>query len=148
MLKIIKGDILNSNCNVICHQVNEDGYMGGGLALSIATRYPEVEKEYNEYCGYFEDRTMLYGDVFICEYDKDKYIANCFTQRNFITSIEDIKQVFNILVPKCKKLNLTIAVPYNYGCGIARGNWQEVYETLEDISNKYEYDIEIYQLED
>lgn len=148
MIKIITGDILESNANVICHQVNEDGYMGGGLAYSIANRYPEVEEEYALYCAGFENKEDLYGDCFICEYDEDKYIANCFTQRNFVTNIQDIENVFNILIPKCKKLGLTIAMPYNYGCGIAKGNWIDVYNTIEEISNKYDYEVEVYKLED
>lgn len=41
-----KGDVLESGCNVICHQVNEYGVMGGGLAKQIANKYPSVSEDY------------------------------------------------------------------------------------------------------
>ena len=47
--KIIKGDLLETNADIICHQVNLQGVMGGGLALSIARKYPNVNKIYEDY---------------------------------------------------------------------------------------------------
>ena len=40
------GNILNAEESIICHQVNVDGVMGGGLAKQVANAYPNVEKEY------------------------------------------------------------------------------------------------------
>lgn len=37
-------DLLLSDCNVICHQVNCKGVMNAGIAKSIRKRYPEVYK--------------------------------------------------------------------------------------------------------
>lgn len=50
MVTIKNGDILESTENIICHQVNVDGIMGGGLARQIASCYPDVEKGYREFC--------------------------------------------------------------------------------------------------
>ena len=47
--RFIKGDLLKADADVICHQVNLQGVMGGGLALSIAMKYPNVNKIYEDY---------------------------------------------------------------------------------------------------
>lgn len=148
MIKIVKGDILESKENIICHQVNEDCVMGGGLALQIARTYPKVEKEYQEFCKRFDDKKMLYGQYQICQIGKRKYIANCFTQREFNTNLKDIRLVFSGLLESCKLNGLSICVPYKYGCGIANGNWEEVSKLFEELSNEYGIDIVIYELED
>lgn len=139
------GDILKSTENIICHQVNEDGVMGGGLALQIATQYPHVEKEYKKFCNQFKD--ILYGQYQICKIEDRKYIANCFTQRNFITNLEDIEKVFKGLLESCKLNNFSICIPYKYGCGIANGNWEEVSKLFDSLSSEYNIDINVYKYE-
>lgn len=143
------GDLLKAKENIICHQVNENGRMGGGLALQIATQYPNVEKEYKLYCDLFKQNNVEpYGQYQVCKIDDKKYIANCFTQRDFITNLEYINLVFSGLLESCKLNNFTIAIPYKYGCGIAKGNWEEVEKTFEKLSNRYGIDISVYKLEE
>lgn len=36
----IKGNLLESDCDIICHQTNTLGIMGGGIALQIKNKYP------------------------------------------------------------------------------------------------------------
>lgn len=145
MLIYKKGDILNTTENIICHQVNEDGVMGGGLALQVAAKYPYVENEYKQFCNQF--KSILYGQYQVVKIDERKYIANCFTQRDFITNLQDIEQVFSGLLESCKLNNFTIAIPYKYGCGIANGDWNKVSKLFEDLSNEYEVNIIVYELE-
>lgn len=139
-------DILKAPENIICHQVNEESVMGGGLALQIAKKYPQVEKEYKDFCNQFKD--IIYGQYQICKIGNRKYIANCFTQRNFITNLEDIKLVFSGLLESCKLNNLTIAVPNRYGSGIANGDWNKISKLLEQLSDEFNVDINIYKLEE
>lgn len=143
MLIYKKGDLLKAKENLICHQVNEDGIMGGGLALQIANRYPNVEKNYKNFCIEYKD--MLYGQYQALKIADKKYIVNCFTQRNFVTNLKDVEQVFRGLLQTCELNNFTIAVPKNYGCGIAKGNWDEVSNLLNDLSNEYEVNIVVYE---
>lgn len=145
MLVYKRGDILNATENIICHQVNEEGYMGGGLALQVATQYPQVEKEYKDFCKKYNG--LLYGQYQVCKIGNRKYIANCFTQRNFVTNLEDIKKVFRGLLESCKLNGFSICVPFKYGCGIANGNWDEVSKIFEDLSNEYGIDIVVYKLD-
>lgn len=144
MLVYKTGDILKATENIICHQVNENGVMGGGLALQIAAQHPIVEREYQEFCGKYKD--YLYGQYQVVRIGKRKYIANCFTQHNFTTYLNDIEQVFRGLLENCKINGFSIAIPFKYGCGIARGSWVMVSEMFENLSNEYGIDIAVYKL--
>lgn len=115
MLIYKTGDILKATENIICHQVNVDGVMGGGLALQIAKQYPEVEKQYQSYCeNCNNDYERLKGRVYEIE------VENKYT---------------------------IIAVPFKYGCGIAKGDWNIVSKIFEDLSNEYGIDISVYKME-
>lgn len=143
------GDILNAEENIICHQVNKDGIMGGGLALQIAKSYPNVENEYKKFCRSYdysyEKLRGLYKNI---KCNENQYIANCFTQKeNFETDYKALKVCFSSLLSLCKKTNKTIAIPYKYGCGIANGDWEEVKTILINLSGIYGVDISVYKLE-
>lgn len=144
------GDILNATESLICHQVNIDGVMGGGLALQIANKYPSVEEKYKTFCETFKhDEMFLLGQYQAVNIGEKKYIVNCFSQeKDFTTNYDAIVQIFCGLLQSCIISNFTIAVPYKYGCGIAKGDWNKVKDILERLSNEYKVDISIYKLGD
>jgi len=150
MLIIKKGNILEAMENLICHQVNCQGIMGGGLALQIANKYPICETNYKTFCSYdFNDYDKLKGKHCLVEISEDKYIANCFTQKpNFDTDYEALKACFSNLKDNILKINNykpSICIPYKYGCGIANGSWEQVESILIDIFT--DVDIVIYKLD-
>lgn len=140
------GDLLKAEENLICHQVNTLGVMGGGLALQVAKTYPKVEEEYTNLAKTF-GKDML-GNYQRCKIGDRKYIINCFTQDNFETDYRALELVFTGLLDSCKRSNFTIAIPYKYGCGIANGDWNKVTKILERLSNEFGVDINIYKLEE
>ena len=146
MLVIKNENILNATENLICHQVNENGVMGGGLALQIAIKYPKAEYEYKQFCE--QHKGLLYGQYQECKIENKKYICNCFTQKNFVTQYDLIELVFRGLLDSCKSNDFSIAVPYKYGCGIANGDWNIVSEIFDKLSNEYQIDINVYKLEE
>jgi O-acetyl-ADP-ribose deacetylase (regulator of RNase III) len=148
MLVIKNGDLLKAKEDYICHQVNPDGVMGGGIALAIARKYPKVLEEYKNFCDYFEyNYRKLRGHIVAVNTD-DATIYNCFTQDpNFNTDYEALEEAFEYILMRCKAYNHTVAIPYKYGCGIANGKWEKVTEILERLSKEYEVDISVYKLE-
>lgn len=72
-----KGDIFTTGLNVIGHGVNTQGAMTGGLALTVATKYPEVEKIYNDYCCRYG---LTVGHLLMVRASDNLYIANMATQ--------------------------------------------------------------------
>jgi len=150
MLTYKTGDILNATEDIICHQVNCQGIMGGGLAYQIAKTYPDVEEKYKRYC--IENMCsydVLCGESYLVNINDNQEIANCFTQiPNFDTDYEAIEDCFTTLLMICASTNKSICVPYKYGCGIANGDWNIVEKIFEELSNEYKVPIVVYKLLD
>lgn len=145
------GDLLESQCDVICHQVNLDGIMGGGLALQIARKYPEVEKKYIEFLRYHDyDETLLgnYCTKTVTAKWGKLMIANCFTQHyNYTTCYEAIYKCFESLIDLMDLCELkTIGIPYGYGCGIAKEEWRKVDEIIHEVFDNSEVVCEVWKL--
>ena len=152
MIKYIRGNLLDAEENLICHQVNCRGVMGAGLAKQIRYRYPNV---YNNYRTLFNrdkyDTSILLGEVQYVNIGSDKYICNLFGQnyygRNPQITYTDYKAL-ECCLKKLKKVaikhNYSVALPYMIGCGNANGDWNIVLEIIEDVFKDYE--VTIYQL--
>ncbi len=153
MIKIVEGDILNSNADIICHQVNCQGIMGAGLAKQIRNKYPNVYNDYKEYCNSNTPEEIL-GTMLPSRYNDINSIVNIFGQLNYgrnevktnydavKKALLELKRVLEDLhwqYPNCK-----IAFPYGMGCGLGGGNWDIVYKIIEEVFE--DYDVSIYKL--
>ena len=138
-IKLINDDALNTDADILLHQVNLQGVMGGGIAKQIATTYPIVEKEYREY----KDKKL--GNVLFVK--TEKYIVgNCFSQTmDFNTDYNALELCLDKTVEYMKENGLkSIAIPYKYGCGIANGDWDKVLSIFENKIK--DYNLKIYKL--
>lgn len=135
----ITGDALNTDADMLLHQVNLQGYMGGGIAAQIAKTFPKVEKEYVEY------KNKSLGEVLFVKTDK-YVIGNCFSQeKNFDTNYKALENCLDKVVEYLKENNLkSVAIPYKYGCGIANGDWDTVYDIFKEKLK--DYTLKIYKL--
>ena len=143
------GDLLKSDCQLIAHQVNVYGVMGGGIARQIAELYPGCEQKYHEYCNKHDfsfDRLqckVYYHD------NGNIIIANIFSQmeapkNGTLTDYEALKIGLKLTKQFAKKFNLTIGIPHGIGCGIAGGDWNIVHNILKEVYTYY--DITVYRL--
>lgn len=146
MIKIINGDILNCTEDIIVHQVNVAGVMGGGIALQLAKKYEKLEETYAEFCELYNNNyNKLKGKVFKVML-KGKFIMNMFSQKpNFNTDYDAMKIGLNEIKEYAKSYNLSIAIPYKIGCGIANGDWNTILEIIDRAFKDYE--VTIYKLE-
>lgn len=137
------GDLLKSECDIIAHQVNLDGIMGGGLALQIADKYPNCEVEYKK----MVENNISLGDIFYSK-ERDCIIANCFTQDKYYnTNYSALKKAFAQLRFDAERLgNLTVGIPHGYGCGIANGEWGIVEEIILTVFGNSCVDFQIWKL--
>ena len=149
-----RGDILESDADIICHQVNCSGVMKAGLAKQIAQRYPMVEKEYmdlthpcsmppsNDY------KHILLGTIQNVKISDHQYICNIFGQLGYgrqkicYTDYVAFEKALNELGIFCTELynnklledekhsikpsKITVAFPHGIGCGLANGNWTHI----------------------
>lgn len=54
-MKIIDGNIFDSNADAILHQVNCQGVMGSGVAKQVKERYPVVFQWYKRWCDEYRE---------------------------------------------------------------------------------------------
>lgn len=120
---------------------------GGGVARQLANRYKNLEEEYRQYCSnYNNEYEKLKGTVLFIQVEY-KTIANLFSQKpNFDTDYEVMRKGLEQIKEVAKKNNLSIAIPYGIGCGIANGNWNEVYKIVDEVFSNYK--VTLYRLEE
>lgn len=71
MIKITDSTVFNTNADCIVNTINCVGFMGKGLALEFALRYPKLEEQYVLDCR----RKLIHtGRVYLYEFDGQKII--------------------------------------------------------------------------
>lgn len=155
MITYLKGDLLDSNCDYICHQVNCRGRMGSGIAKQIRNRFPKVYQVYRER---YEDalRVLDSPDRMLGSYDEvwipedNKYVINMYSQRSYgydgkcYTSYK----AFRFILEDLKKrvpTDRTIGFPKGIGCGLGGGNWKTISKMIEEILGE-SHEVYIYEL--
>lgn len=133
MIKEIKGDLLTSGADILCHQTNYVGVMGAGIAYAIKAKLLTSEQymEYQRYCQLHG--SMALGSVQFIHLSNGQYVANVFSQDDFYSKRKDTITDYDALekalieVDKFAHANgLTVAIPGYMGCGIAGGDWEKV----------------------
>lgn len=160
MIKEVEGNILDTDCFIICQQVNCMGVMGSGLAKQIMNKWPTVYTEYKSFCNMFNSPEELIGQVNFVSLNYDnleeyRMIANLFGQLNYgrnknivYTDYNALKDAFiNLKCHFIRNHKIKIAIPYGIGCGLANGSWNKVYKIIEDVFKDYDnyFDVFIYK---
>lgn len=149
--KQLIGNILDTNCDLLVHQVNGLGVMGAGLAKQIAGRYPHVERDYKRFVlGGDRNAQDLLGECLILKASDTLRIANVFGQAGVgrdkrQTDYDALKRGLDAVANVARKEKLSVAIPYKLGCGLAGGNW-DIVETMIDLAFA-NVDVSIYHYE-
>lgn len=145
MIKIKYGDLLDATEDVICHQCNVQGIFGGGLAAQIGKRWPQCAFSTEGFAEVFGSGVL--GMVHYWKTPDGRTVCNCFTQReDFTTDYCFLEKAFTEILTICKESNLSVAVPFQYGCGIAHGDWNQVLDIFTRLSTDIGVDINVYYL--
>ncbi len=113
MINIKNGNLLEAKENIIVHQVNVDGIMGGGVAKQLADRFQDLEKFYAKHCEYLNNSYEFLNGTVLFYGSGNKIIANMFSQfPNFETDYEAMKIALNYIKKWASNNNRTIAIPY------------------------------------
>lgn len=166
MAIIIKqGNILNAVENIIGHQVNGIGVMGSGLAKQIRNQYPHVYRAYREFTLKADKpeqllgiNLMLYPSGRRLHNDEHphkgiKIFANLFGQARIsrhkkMTDEQALRQALEQLAAYAKEYNLSVALPYGIGCGLGGGDWNVVYDIIDDVFQDHSVTLYRYNGED
>lgn len=143
-MKIVDGNIFNCTEDIIVHQTNCQGVMGHGIALQVRQKYPEVFELYRRYCVKNSSENIL-GTSLICKTNDNKYIANLFGQLYYGEGLQTDYARFEKALLEVRSFaienNLSIALPYKIGCGLANGNWEIVSNIIFKVLNDVPYTI-------
>lgn len=127
--------------NVMCF-----GHMSGGVAWQLSQHYPGLEEDYRKYCERHNfDYSELKGRYHSYITDNNKAIVNMFSQKpNFVTDYEAMERCLYQIKRDAMSSKATIAIPYGIGCGIANGDWEEVYRVIDKVFKGYK--VTLYKL--
>lgn len=160
MIHYIQGNLLDSDCDFICHQVNCRGVMGSGVAKQIREKWPVVYKNYSDKCEAtawlnLNPASML-GDIQICAlYDdykqtsKHQHVVNFFSQEyygyngNQYTSYDAFWKCL-VRLREVTQANATIAFPYKIASDLGGANWEIIRTMIEEVL--YDREVFIYYL--
>lgn len=160
MIHVVRGDLLESDCNVIAHQCNCFGNWDCGLAEKIRTRYPSAyradqnlkslpqERLGQLSVGVTSNRQMmifnLYGQ-YRCGPKGTQY-----TDYQMLQSAVQKMMDWVLRIARNRKdiAELKIGLPYHLGCGRGGGDWSIVRSILEQASEQYQREIYLYSIND
>lgn len=155
MIKDVNGNLLNSDCDIICHQVNCRGVMGAGIARQIANQFPLVRKVY---INRYNKGLAKLGEVDFVQVTRKKIVCNMYAQDRYgrdkqYTDYEAFKDCLDAIVDfirisesKYSFKVCKIGFPYRIGCGLAGGDWNIVRELIENRFSTENVEVEIYHI--
>lgn len=146
VVKYIKGDLFDTDADIIAHGCNCRGGYGSGVAGIMAKKYPKAR---HYYLDKFEEEGWQLGDVQFVRQWNDKIIANCATQDAYYprdrrhADYDAIRLCMMKVKDYAMDKGLTIAAP-KIGAGLAGGDWDVIEKIMEEVFS--DYDITIYYL--
>ncbi len=149
MITEVRGDLLTCGADVLCHQVNLYGEMGGGIAAAIREKLldPEQHEIYRKYCHSRGEDAL--GTVQYIQSESGTIIANVFSQNNYLDGDGQLTNYDALHSALCEvegfawENQCSVALPGYMGCGIAGGDWNRVKEIIEDVFGKSPVDCTI-----
>jgi O-acetyl-ADP-ribose deacetylase (regulator of RNase III) len=148
-IRIVQGDLMSAEEDILGHQVNCQGVMGSGIAKTLRDTYTNLYPSYKQFCENYNLDELL-GKCQIVK-TGSKYVANIFGQLNYgrqkirYTDYDALKNSLMTLRDNATKHNLSVALPYNIGCGLANGEWNIVENIIEEVFS--DYDVTLYKLQ-
>ena len=152
MVNYVKGNLLDSDCDYICHQVNCQGVMGSGIARQIRERWPKVYESYTHYVDYHNKHEEgLLGKILISNINHPTRVINMFSQDmygydgNRYTSYDAFANCLREIDLHVAR-SRSIGFPKNIGCGLGGGNWTVISALIDEILGQT-HDVYIYEYE-
>lgn len=144
MIKIIDGDLLESNADIIAHQVNCMGKMNSGVAKQIREKYPDVFAQYKRVCDSYTPQYIIGHCQIVVT--NGVTIANLFGQLGYgydgkqYTKLDALKKSMIELRNRCYP-STTIAFPYGLGSVRGGAKWEDVYAMIEEVFEGFNVEI-------
>lgn len=116
MIAYKTGNLFESNADILVNTVNCEGVMGKGIALQFKEKFPQMYKDYRDYCkkgllkpgDYYQWRNFDIGLWDIYEHDP-RYIINFATKNSWRN-----KSKLEWIEEGLKKLVVTLKYKYDH----------------------------------
>lgn len=151
-INYIRGDIIETDSDVIAHGVNCKGVFGGAIAKRIWEKWPEV---YNNYMDKFLRLSWKLGEIQITHVGpqpnpEKKLIVNMAIQENYghdakivYVDYPAISVCLDKLFKYCKEKNLSCSLP-KIGCGLTNGDWRTIEKIIKEVYRRNKIPLNIY----
>lgn len=144
------GNLLDSQTNIIAHQVNCQGVMGSGVAKAVKDKFPQV---FNAYVQFINSFPAVLGQTQIVKVSDTQYIANLFGQYNYgdtgerFTSYDAIDIALSRLKYFMLENNLnSVSFPYKMSSDRGGADWDVILALINSSFKDTEITIEIWSL--
>ena len=141
---ILSADALDA----YAHQCNCFTAMGAGIAKSLAAQFPEVKAADAatvtgdiSKLGTFTKAAVTPTSTVYNVYGQD-YISRLVRTTNYPALFSGLRAVMEDMVSNGKS---TLGIPF-IGCGLAKGNWEEVEPTIKALADKYNITVTVFSL--
>ncbi len=143
MVRVLIGDMFESECQTLVNTVNCIGIMGKGIALEFKKRFPDMFKEYEARCQRSE---VKLGRPYLHKRIVPPWILNFPTKDHWrsVTRLADIEEGLRYLLRFYKEWGITsLAVP-PLGCGQGQLEWRIVGPTLYRYLTRMDISVQLY----
>jgi O-acetyl-ADP-ribose deacetylase (regulator of RNase III)/uncharacterized protein YwgA len=143
MVRVLLGDLFESEAQTWVNTVNCVGIMGKGVALEFKKRFPEMFEDYESRCRIGEVRL---GRPYLFKRLIEPWIVNFPTKHHWrqVTNIHDVVKGLEFLLAHYKEWDVkSLAVP-PLGCGNGQLEWRVVGPTLYRHLQRLDIPVELY----
>lgn len=159
MVRIVNGNLVETEAPVIIHQTNCTFGFGSGVAKAIKDKWPVVAIKHHKACetNMAEnngDTSKLLGKIQPVKVGDGKYVVNLFSQNNYgydgakYTSYDALDSCLKKTAEWCLSNGYArIALPYKMACVRGGASWDVVMALICDAFKSDVFDIEIRKLD-
>ncbi len=143
MVKVIMGDMFESQAQTLVNTINCVGVMGKGVALEFKRRFPEMFEDYVKRC---EAKQVRLGRPYLFKRKFPPWILNFPTKDHWrsVSRLEHIVEGLSYLQQNYKSWGITSLATPPLGCGYGQLEWRVVGPTLYKHLKVLDIPVEIY----
>lgn len=143
MIKVLIGDMFQSNVQTLVNTVNCVGIMGKGVALEFKKRWPGLMQDYENRCA---QKLVKPGVPYIYNDMLGTSIVNFPTKDHWRSAsrLADIQKGLDLFLENYKAWNITSVAFPPLGCGNGGLEWELVGPIMYRSLSKLDIDVEMY----
>lgn len=149
-IEIVHGNLIiafeKGYINFMAHCCNMQNVMNAGIAKQIRNAFPQAYTADTQW--YKGNSPLMFKHVSIAHIKEGQYIANVYGQEFYGTKRKQLNEEY--LRSGLTELSSfiedddIIGLPYGIGCGLAGGNWDDVYKIIQEVL--VNHNVKIYKL--